>query len=77
MYSKRIAKITAQLATPGRLAKVLSSIGLTACVVGLSACAEPPKTGAELAQSLLIIDTHIDVPYRLKLSYADVISAQR
>jgi membrane dipeptidase len=72
MYSKSIAKITAQLATPGRLAKVLSSIGLTACVVGLSACAEPPKTGAELAQSLLIIDTHIDVPYRLKLSYADV-----
>ena len=72
MYSKSIAKITAQLATPGRPAKVLSSIGLTACVVGLSACAEPPKTGAELAQSLLIIDTHIDVPYRLKLSYADV-----
>jgi len=75
MYSKSIAKIAAQLATPGRLAKVLSSIGLTACVVGLSACAEPPKTGAELAQSLLIIDTHIDVPYRLKQSWADVSSA--
>ena len=74
MYSKSIAKIAAQLATPGRLAKVLSSIGLTACVVGLSACAEPPKTGAELAQSLLIIDTHIDLPYRLKQSWADVSS---
>ena len=58
-----------------RANKALIKITLAGCVVGLSACAEPPNTGAELAQSLLIIDTHIDVPYRLKLSYADVSSA--
>ena len=55
-----------------RANKALLNITLASCVAALSACAEPPKTGAELAQSLLIIDTHIDVPYRLKLSYADV-----
>ena len=72
---ERLSGITAKLPTQPWPAKALTSIGLTACVVGLSACAEPPKTGAELAQSLLIIDTHIDVPYRLKQSWADVSSA--
>ncbi|MBT5332549.1 MAG: hypothetical protein HOL49_01030, partial [Gammaproteobacteria bacterium] len=62
----------APLSTRCRANKALINFTLAGCVLGLSACAEPPKTGAELAQSLLIIDTHIDVPYRLKLSYADV-----
>ena len=54
------------------LIKTLNHIGLAVCITGLSACTEPPKTGLELAQSLMIIDTHIDVPYRLKLAWADV-----
>ena len=69
---ERLSGITAKLPTQPWPAKALTSIGLAACITFLSACAEAPKTGAELAQSLLIIDTHIDVPYRLKLSYADV-----
>ena len=88
MHSKAISKVTsdvlfeelsgvlsgviAKLPAPRRLAKRLNHIGLAVCITGLSACAEPPKTGAELAQSLIIIDTHIDVPYRLKLAWADV-----
>ena len=72
---ERLSGITAKLPTQPWPAKALTSIGLAACITFLSACAEAPKTGAELAQSLLIIDTHIDVPYRLKLSYADVSGA--
>ena len=72
---ERLSGITAKLPTQPWPAKALTSIGLAACITFLSACAEAPKTGAELAQSLLIIDTHIDVPYRLKQSWADVSSA--
>ena len=72
---ERLSGITAKLPTQSWPAKALTSIGLAACITFLSACAEAPKTGAELAQSLLIIDTHIDVPYRLKQSWADVSSA--
>ena len=72
---ERLSGITAKLPTQPWPAKALTSIGLAACITFLSACAEAPKTGAELAQSLLIIDTHIDVPYRLKQSRADVSSA--
>jgi len=72
---ERLSGITAKLPPQPWPARALTSIGLAACITFLSACAEAPKTGAELAQSLLIIDTHIDVPYRLKQSWADVSSA--
>jgi len=49
-------------------------------VVTITGCASPPPaedapsrpTGEELARDLLIVDTHIDVPYRLEEKPADV-----
>ena len=75
MYNLAAGKFISQLIRIIRPRNTLTNIGLVALVVGISGCAPEPKSGAQLAQSLLIIDTHIDVPYRLKQSWADVSNA--
>ena len=45
---------------------------LTALAFVLTGCGVAPDRSEELAQELLIVDTHIDVPYRLHRSWQDV-----
>jgi membrane dipeptidase len=53
-----------------------TTFALLPLLLVLGACSEPqdtpPDRGAELARSLLLVDTHIDVPYRLHKAYEDV-----
>jgi membrane dipeptidase len=57
--------------------RILSGILILA--FSACSCATPDRVASEraqeLAQSLLIVDTHIDVPYRLEGNYADVTRA--
>jgi membrane dipeptidase len=52
---------------------------LLALLLALGACSEPQETapdrGTALARNLLLVDTHIDVPYRIHRSYQDVSKA--
>ena len=69
-----------RLITPSRRA-IAVAIAVTVLVPLLFACApaadpvaddRPPEHAVELAQRLLIVDTHIDVPYRLRNRYEDI-----
>ena len=57
---------------------------LTCAVLALAACSRPPEPAAdadpaalaaELARSSIIVDTHIDVPYRIEMRPADISEA--
>ena len=48
---------------------------LVALALLLTGCGAAPDRAEELAQELLIVDTHIDVPYRLHRTWQDVSEA--
>lgn len=52
--------------------KIIKTLLLFSCLVLLSGCRNSPPDPAQLAQEILIIDTHIDVPYRLSRFPEDI-----
>ncbi len=71
-FPRRSASVTRALRPP--IIVLLASLGLGACSGEPAEAPAEPVTdrGTALAQSLLIVDTHIDVPYRLHQGWEDV-----
>ncbi len=58
----------------GRTTKRLGS-GALAVLVSLPVLAQPSQQALDIASKYLLVDTHIDVPYRLEDEWADVTNA--